>query len=57
MTYQRSGDFAGGPERGVIKAVGTRFVFVRYDGDLHAKATDPADLTLTGALRAADGAT
>jgi hypothetical protein len=49
VVYERAGDFAGGPDRGVIKAVGTRSVFVCYDGDLSAKATNPADLTLAGA--------
>jgi len=33
----------GGPaEEGVTTAVGVRYVHVRYDGDAHAKATDPA---------------
>lgn len=33
-------------EHGRIRSVGDRFVFVVYDGDHHAKATDPGMLTL-----------
>ena len=33
-------------EKGKITAVGRLYVFVRYDGDEHGIATDPADLTL-----------
>lgn len=43
---------AGGPaEDGVITGVSNRAVFVRYKGDLHAKATNPADLKLLGGTR------
>jgi ribosomal protein L35AE/L33A len=31
-------------EEGVITSVGRENVFVRYRGDLHSKATHPADL-------------
>jgi hypothetical protein len=34
------------PERGIISSVNSRYVFVQYGAELHAKATDPADLTL-----------
>lgn len=34
------------PEHGVIRSVNEAFVFVRYAGDKHAKATQPEDLTL-----------
>lgn len=34
------------PEDGVITGVSASMVFVQYAGDLHAKGTDPADLTL-----------
>jgi hypothetical protein len=34
------------PEAGVIASVSASLVFVRYTGALHAKGTDPADLTL-----------
>jgi hypothetical protein len=34
------------PENGVITGVSRTSVFVRFDGALHAKGTDPADLTL-----------
>lgn len=34
------------PEDGVITGVSASMVFVRYKDDLHAKGTDPADLTL-----------
>lgn len=37
------------PERGVITSVGpgwNGYVFVRYDGDQHSKATRPEDLSL-----------
>jgi hypothetical protein len=37
---------AGDPETGVITSTSTTMVFVRYGGDNHAKATNPADLTL-----------
>lgn len=38
--------FPGGlPEDGVITSVTDRWVFVRYRGDVGAKATDPAQLT------------
>lgn len=39
----------GAPEEGVITSVGAGtgpMVFVRYDGDTHAKATRPQDLRL-----------
>ncbi len=35
-----------GPEQGEITSVGEQYVFVRYGSDFHAKATDPAALTL-----------
>jgi len=35
----------GGREDGVITSVGDRYVFVRYRGDQHSKATSPDDLT------------
>jgi hypothetical protein len=31
-------------EEGVITGVGVKYVYVRFDGDSHAKATSPADL-------------
>ena len=40
------GQPSAGPESGVITSVNSRYVFVRYGAELHAKATDPADLTL-----------
>jgi hypothetical protein len=43
VAYRAAGALA---EEGVITSVGNVAVFVRYDGDLHSKATDPADLTL-----------
>lgn len=46
VAYRVAGDLA---EDGVIDSVGTRFVYVRYDGDRYPKATDPADLTLIAA--------
>lgn len=37
----------GGPaEDGVITSVNDHYVFVRYTGDRHSKATRPADLLL-----------
>ena len=33
-------------EQGEITSVSQQYVFVRYKGDQHAKATDPAALTL-----------
>lgn len=42
----------GPPEEGVITSASKTFAFVRYAGDLHAKGTDPASLTLV-----TDGAT
>lgn len=33
-------------EDGVITSANDRFVFVRYTGDTHAKATHPANLAL-----------
>jgi GrpB-like predicted nucleotidyltransferase (UPF0157 family) len=36
-------------ETGVITAVTSRYVFVRYHGDTHSKATAPANLHLTAA--------
>jgi hypothetical protein len=50
VIYQRHGDFADGPEYGVIHAVGERWVYVQYDGDLGTKATDPAHLTLAAEM-------
>jgi hypothetical protein len=35
-------------EDGVISSVGRTLVFVVYEGDQHAKGTDPADLTPAG---------
>jgi len=35
----------GDREDGVITSVGDRYVFVRYRGDQHSKATSPDDLT------------
>lgn len=34
------------PEDGIITGTSDRFVFVRYSGEVHAKATRPEDLTL-----------
>ena len=34
----------GEREDGQITSVSDRFVFVRYTGSMHSKATDPADL-------------
>jgi hypothetical protein len=34
----------GKPEEGVITSFNERVVFVLYRGDLHSKATSPADL-------------
>jgi hypothetical protein len=45
VAYRAAGQPA---EDGVIASVGSVAVFVRYAGGLHSKATDPADLTLTG---------
>jgi hypothetical protein len=39
----------GPAEDGVIVGVSEVYVFVRYRGDEHAKATRPEDLTLLGA--------
>lgn len=39
----------GRREDGVITGVSDRYAFVRYAGDGHSKATDPADLTLLAA--------
>jgi len=36
----------GAREDGVISSVGAAYVFVRYGGDSHSKATLPQDLTL-----------
>lgn len=44
VAYRAAGEVA---EDGVITGVGSVAVFVRYAGDRHSKATDPADLTLT----------
>ena len=33
-------------EEGVITSCNDEFVFVRYEGDFHSKATRPDDLTL-----------
>ncbi len=52
VTYRPAGQLA---EHGVITSVGNRLVFVRYAGDLHSKATDPADLTLPADDAATDG--
>jgi hypothetical protein len=38
----------GKREDGVITSVGTRYVYVRYAGDAHSKATEPGDLELLG---------
>lgn len=35
----------GDDEHGHITSVGDRYVFVRYQGDQHSKATDPAMLS------------
>jgi hypothetical protein len=35
-----------GPEQGEITSVGQQYVFVRYAGDQHSKATVPEALTL-----------
>lgn len=43
VAYTAAGELT---EDGVITSVGNVAVFVRYDGDRHSKATDPADLTL-----------
>jgi hypothetical protein len=43
VRYSRDGWFPG---EGVVTSVSERFAFVRYEGDVHSKATDPADLTL-----------
>jgi hypothetical protein len=43
VAYWRAGVPA---EEGVITGVGTVYVYVRYGGDQHSKATNPADLTL-----------
>jgi hypothetical protein len=43
VSYRVAGQLA---EDGHIESVGSRVVFVLYDGDRFAKATDPADLTL-----------
>lgn len=44
----------GDREDGVITGASSRFAFVRYRGDQHAKATDPANLILlAGSRRAA----
>jgi hypothetical protein len=43
VIYRAHGAIA---EDGTISSVGERFVFVRYAGDRHSKATDPAALTL-----------
>ena len=45
----RPAPMTGPPEVGVIRFVSDRFVFVRYAGDRHSKATDPADLELLAA--------
>jgi hypothetical protein len=34
------------PDQGVVTAVTDRYVFVRYNGQTHAKATVPEDLHL-----------
>ena len=39
----------GEREDGVITSVSATHAFVRYSGDQHSKATDPADLTLLAA--------
>jgi len=39
----------GATELGRITSVGTKFVFVRYEGDIHSKATAPENLSLVGA--------
>jgi len=39
----------GAREDGVITSVGDAYVFVRYSGDSHSKATMPQDLTLLAA--------
>jgi hypothetical protein len=36
----------GAREDGVITSVGATYVFVRYGGDSHSKATAPGQLTL-----------
>lgn len=42
---------SGRAEDGVITSVSDRFAFVRYAGDQHSKATDPADLDLLAVSR------
>jgi hypothetical protein len=48
VAYRVAGELA---EDGVITSVGNVAVFVRYEGDRHSKATDPADLTLIAGER------
>lgn len=43
VAYRAAGALA---EDGVITSVGTRVVYVRYEGGRYPKATNPADLTL-----------
>jgi hypothetical protein len=43
VEYHRPGS---APEQGVIIDVRTAYIHVHYDGDMIAKATDPATLTL-----------
>lgn len=40
------GHGCGASEDGVITSVGDAYVFVRYRGDSHSKATHPSNLTL-----------
>ena len=43
-------DSGQGKQDGVISSVNSTWVFVRYSGDLHSKATDPNHLSLLAKL-------
>lgn len=47
VVYQPPGQGIETQEEGVIMAVFARYVFVKYRGDLHAKATAPDLLTFS----------
>lgn len=46
--YRAGGMRPSAFEPGTITSVNDEYVFVRYEGDYHGKATRPADLTLIG---------
>lgn len=48
VVYRPHGGSWATAQRGVITATTSRYVFVRYGTDEHAKATYPTDLTFVG---------